>query len=62
MQICRLRLERTCPSNLAGVYEYIAVVVRCEGILYAEFPDIQCIAFGQGTTMEELKHNLKVRL
>ena len=54
-------MERICPSNLVGVYEYVALVVRCDGILYAEFPDIQC-SRGQGTTMEELKRDLKVRL
>ena len=58
---CRIGLERTCPSHLAGVYEYIALVIRCEGVLYAEFPDIQGIGLVRGTTMEELKQTVKVR-
>ena len=58
---CRIGLERTCRSHLPGVYEYIALVIRCDGVLYAEFPDIQNIGLGRGTTTEELKQNVKVR-
>ena len=36
-------------------------MVRCDDVLFAEFPDIQCMG-GQGTTMEELKQDIKVRL
>ncbi|BDA46029.1 hypothetical protein COCOBI_08-1210 [Coccomyxa sp. Obi] len=54
-------LEWTCPSELASVYEYIAVVVESDGEFYADCPDVP-VNGGGGSTMEEVEWNLKENL
>ncbi|CAL8462182.1 g1713 [Coccomyxa elongata] len=57
----RTALERTCPSNLEGVYVYIALVAKLDEDFFGTFPDVP-INGALAPTIEDLKQKLKERL
>lgn len=52
-------MERTCPSNLEGVYVYIALVFRVDEGIFALCPDVRLNGV-VAPTIEDLKQALKV--